>query len=191
MIDELPDEYYCWVDFSSTRNFDVGLWGNFQVAERFGRHRLRKMVRCKICGSMVGWSGCTGNLRKHLQVYHQEATLPPEIRTHETLRDKISALGDLPNDQYFTILESLLNNKGAKYPIWNFYERKEYVVRYVCCRICRREVYWNQTGLEKLKRHVEGVHLKASKRRKMDELYRFCITMGVDEFLEVVKMKDE
>lgn len=195
-----PDEYYCWVEFDSTRNFDVGLWKNFRVAVKFGRHRWPKCVLCNICGKLVGWSGCTGNLRKHLSVHHGSELLPPEIQSNGTLRDKVERLSKLYVNDYASLLETLIRasfktvnedhedeNKRVRYPIWNFYRREKFTTRSVKCRLCQRDIYWNQGGLEKLVRHVHKVHLLASQRCKIEELYRFCILLGIEVFIEKTK----
>jgi len=195
-MDSLPDEYYCWVDFDSTRNFDVGLWRWFQIAVKFGIHRWMTAARCKICGKLVGWSGCTGNLRKHLRVNHPYNVLPPVIQAIEGLKTKIEEIGSWDGDKYLKLLTHLVRLvsvprkevKEPKYPIWNFYERREWVIRTVRCRLCSRDVYWNRTGLEKLSRHVHRVHVSGSKRVRVEEMYRFCIRLGCEQFIEIIKM---
>jgi hypothetical protein len=189
-----PDEFYCWVDFDSSRNFDVGVWKHFQVAVRFGVRRWMTSAKCKICGKLVGWSGCTGNLRKHLEIHHGDDIIPPVIRQDNILRGTIERICSQKPEEYVKQLTRLTQTIGksnpdrqcGKFPVWCFYERREYVIRTVRCRLCNRNIFWNQKGLEKLKRHVNRVHVSASMRARMDEMYRFCVRLGTEQFIEIV-----
>jgi hypothetical protein len=194
-MDNPPDEFYCWVDFESVRNFDVGVWQHFQVAVRFGVRRWMKAARCKLCGKHVGWSGCTGNLRKHLQIHHQEDIIPFPIRNNGPLKNSIEKVcHDQTPEIYMKTLSRLIQSVAktpmdkqcSKFPVWTFYERQVFAVRTLRCRLCRRDVYWNQKGLEKLTRHVLRVHVLASQRAKKDELYRFCVILGPTQFIDIL-----
>ena len=205
---ELPDEYYFWEDFRSGKNFDVGLWSHFQVAIKFGRIRWNKYVRCKLCRRLVGWSRCTGNLKKHLKCHHEEELTR---KRDEGIKSKIQELAKLSPENYSLLLQKLIKEtfktepgkkrisitddyrycheipkKGGRFPIWNFYMSSESSNVNVRCCLCRRDVYWNQTGLEKLARHVESIHIRCSETLRVDELYRFAIRLGIQKFRETV-----
>lgn len=201
-MEKLPfDEYYCWEDFRSTKNFDVELWSHFQVAIKFGRIRWNRHVRCKHCRKLVGWSRCTGNLRKHIDHHHSETRNKPE-----GIKSKVMELAANPDEEYCRLLQRLIKvtfqtpsvkritddyryghelpRKGGKFPVWNFFMVSESTKRNVKCCLCQREIYWNQTGLEKLNRHVEKVHINCPPNVREEELYRFAIRLGIQKFLE-------
>ena len=197
------DEYYCWEDFRSTKNFDVELWSHFQVAIKFGRIRWNRQVRCKHCRKLVGWSRCTGNLRKHIDHHHSDLRVKDE-----GVKPKIVELAGKSDDEYCQLLQKLIKTtfqtpsrrkitddfryghelpkKGGKFPIWNFFQVSESTKRTVRCCLCQKEIYWNQTGLEKLARHVEKIHIDCQPAAKVEELYRFVIRLGIQKFLETV-----
>lgn len=197
IMSEIPlDEFYIWGPFQSSNNFDTELWKHFEVAVKFGRFRWMKKVRCLRCRTLVGWSGCTGNLRNHIRRHH------PEIHIKdEEIKDVIQRIVSQPPEVYIEtvirlikecpvdrdrIAGSSLPKKGGKYPVWNLFSLYKYGKRYVRCEICRREVYWNQRGLERLSRHIDKIHLGCKDRRKEDDLYRFAIILGRDQFIKLV-----
>lgn len=194
MVQTNLDEFYVWGTIQSRNNFDVYLWNNFHVAVKGGRIRWIKTARCLICKKEVGWSGCTGNLRKHITLNH------PEVYNKEqSLMKRINMLSHLSNEDFDKVLHKLASEwasknsgvwkwGGTEYPkhyIWNFFSLKTYYKRYVRCEICDKEVYWNQTGLEKLKRHYEKVHLEVSENKRNDILLRFAFRFGKEEFLKL------
>ena len=191
------DEFYIWGPLESQNNFDSHLWSHYHVATKFGRIRWKKTAKCLVCKEEVGWSGCTGNLRKHISRHHPEIINPNQVLT-----DRICRLSSSPLDKYEEILNCLVTSwcsthkdvkniwiwggeQYRKHSIWKFFSIKSISKRYVRCEVCNREVYWNQRGLEKLKRHHEKVHVHASEQRRKDTLLRFVFRFGKDEFLKL------
>lgn len=194
MIQSNLDEFYVWGPIQSRNNYDTYLWSKFHVAVKGGRIHWRRTARCLICKKEVGWSGCTGNLRKHMIRNH------PEVYNNEySLMERIEQLSQISNDDFDKVLHKLVSKwvsinlsvwrwGGIEYPkyyLWSFFSLKPYYKRYVRCEICDRELYWNQTGLEKLKRHYEKVHLEVSVNKRKDILLKFAFRLGKDEFLKL------
>lgn len=176
--DGLPDEYYIWEDFTSTKNFNRDVWKHFQIAVKFGRIRWIKYAKCKLCKTLVGWSRCTGNLKKHLNVHHSNIENNPEDPLIDTVVSK-------PPLEYLEFLQNKFRemevndpqqyvaggsvNRLSKNPLWNLYLLNRYSKVYVRCRVCGKDVYWNQRGLEKLKTHTYKNHVEVpSDKRRSD-----------------------
>lgn len=206
MFEQLPDEFYIWEEFRSTRNFDIELWSHFRVAVKFGRVRWSRSVLCKRCKKLVGWSGCTGNLRNHIKYNHSEEI---ERKRDIEIKPRILEIAGLTVDEYKSVLVKLIKDtftgatrtfsvlndyqycheiplKGGKYPIWNFFMISETDEKNVRCCLCQRDIYWNRKGLEKLKRHVDRIHVDIVERKRVDELYRFIVRLGIQKFIGVV-----
>lgn len=181
--DVLPDEYYIWQDFTSTKNFNQEVWKHFQVAVKFGRIRWIRYAKCKICKKLVGWSRCTGNLKKHLDVHHKSSKEDNE-RGFEVILNKSP-------EEYLKFLENELSKQPildneyisggtlkryVKYPIWNLYLINRYSKIYVRCRLCNKDVYWNRRGLEKLKSHVDKIHINVSNDKKATDIITILTT---------------
>ena len=197
MSEDTLDEFYIWGPIQSQNNFDVYLWSHFHVATKFGRIRWMKTARCLICKQEVGWSGCTGNLRKHLYRNHPETNSPNQLLT-----DRICKLSSFPPDRYEKTLETLVTNwwsqskdakpmwiwggeKYQKHSVWKFFSVKSNSKRFIRCEVCHKEIYWNQRGLEKLKRHHDKVHICAKEMMRKDTLLHFAFRFGKDEFLKL------
>jgi len=158
MSSDTLDEFYIWGEFESRNKFNKDLWKNFQVATKFGRIRFTKYVRCIHCKGEVGWCGFLGNLKKHLSRKHPELNWENKPSTERTVEDLIKEMKTEEEEEYWKPASSI-PRLGGKYRIWNLFSIHPGAVRYVRCQLCKREVFWNQSGLEKLKRHVQSHHI--------------------------------
>jgi hypothetical protein len=161
MSSDTLDEFYIWGVFESRNKFDRELWKNFRVATKFGRIRFTKYVRCIHCKREVGWSGCNGNLKKHLSRNHPEISREEpkrETKTEEEVIEQLIQSVDTEEGGRWKRASSI-KRLGGKNRIWNLFSIMPGWVRYVRCDLCKREVFWNQSGLEKLKRHIKTHHL--------------------------------
>jgi len=158
-----------WEPFDSRMPFDRDLWRHFHVARKFGTV-LKRQAECQHCKQRVGWGGCTGNLRKHLQRNHPELLSKPtpdplpdnfDQAVDELVRrlgprkkaEKIQCMADL------WVPCSTIKRLGGKYPIWRLFSLEQHSVRYARCDLCQKQVYWNREGQRKLKKHIQTHHL--------------------------------
>lgn len=181
---EPPNEFYIWQEFCSTRNFNRGIWDYFEVAIYGGRLVWRERARCKVCKKLVGWSGSSGNLKKHVLRYHsrvQDLDSPlPRIPSAEefeyALGDEILRLtdGDKGPIRMFgdTYINGNIVRQRGPYPVWNYFFQKCLPngtligKRYATCVVCGRDILWNGRGLESLRNHLHKIHLRGERERE-------------------------
>lgn len=151
-----PNEFYVWGAFSSTRNFDRNVWSNYEVATYAGRWIWRERAKCLLCGKLVGWSGCAGNLKLHLKRNHSDLT-PRSEETFPVERGK-------PIKMFGKWLIDGNSVRSRQHETWNYFyqeclpDGRRIGYRYVTCIICGRDMYWNGKGLGKLKAHLQKIH---------------------------------
>lgn len=135
------------------------MWSNFEVAVYAGKWVWRERARCLLCGDLVGWSGSSGNLKRHLQRNHPEG---PE-------KSEPGKSGSLPGGPVRMYGKWLIDGNSVrlrKHEIWNYFYQeclpngRPVGNTYVTCILCGREMVWRGKGLGKLRNHLSKIHSK-------------------------------
>lgn len=166
-----PNEFYVWGPFDSRKNFNRDMWSRFEVAIYAGRWVWRERARCRLCGKLVGWSGCSGNLKKHLERNHPET----ELTTTEKTKKEVAPMagkefgansgegrGPVRKFDRWLIPGNLVRLR--KHKTWNYFYQeclpngKCTGCKWVTCILCGRDMAWNGKGLAKLNTHLRSIH---------------------------------
>jgi hypothetical protein len=175
---EPPNEFYIWGRYTtSLSNLDPGVWDNFEVATFAGRLVWKERARCKLCGNLVGWSGSSGNLKKHLKRRHGRVFAPVTTTAPVDSRDLLGILAERircpePINLFGRLCVGGNVVRRRKYkPEWAFFfhtcreNGKVLESHRVMCAVCGRDICWGGRGLKPLRDHIERVHLSTESRR--------------------------
>jgi hypothetical protein len=175
---EPPNEFYVWGAYTSTRNFDLCLWENFEVAVYAGRWVWKERAKCKLCGKLVGWAGSSGNLKKHYQRNHSQ-NIPPPLNPPsgappaELLGNLAQAIATPHPIRLFGKLCINGNVVRVRKPVpeWAYFYHtchangKVLESHRVTCCICGKDICWGGRGLAPLKTHLNKIHFKTEAQR--------------------------
>jgi hypothetical protein len=94
--------------------------------------------------------------RNHPEIEWEKGT--PKESTEEDIVEKLIKELDGREDPQWKRADKV-KRLGGKNRIWHLFSLQSGGKRYIRCELCKREVFWNQSGLEKLKRHIQGHHI--------------------------------
>jgi hypothetical protein len=135
------------------------MWSRFEIAIYAGRWVWRERARCRLCGGLVGWSGCSGNLKRHLERNHPEV----KLNTEKEFVQKNEEGGD-PIRKFDRWLIKGNSVRLRKHETWNYFYQECLPNgrcvgnKWVTCILCGRDMAWNGKGLAKLKTHLRKIH---------------------------------